>query len=118
MLLLRQYGHSRRNRIIKGRPEHLLGWIQLQSAQRVNTSYKEQSHGGVYATLGIVLLLALRNPSANRSLIAFTAWSSLVHASIMAVQAFRNVIPRGDLLDAVLPLAIVGALIVIAPAQP
>jgi hypothetical protein len=37
----------------------------------------------------------------------------------MAVQAFRNVIPRGDLLDAVLPLAIVGvALIVLAPAKP
>jgi hypothetical protein len=75
--------------------------------------------GGVYATLGIFLLLALGNPSANRSLIAFTAWSSLVHASIMAVQAFRNVIPRGDLLNAVLPLAIVGvALIVLAPAKP
>jgi hypothetical protein len=44
----------------------------------------------VYATLGIFLLLASRNPSANRSLIAFTAWSSLVHAAIMAVQAFQN----------------------------
>ena len=39
---------------------------------------------GVYATLGIFLLLASRNPSENRSLIAFTAWSSLVHAAIMA----------------------------------
>ncbi len=78
----------------------------------------EQMLGGVYATLGIFLLLALRNPSANRSLIAFTAWSSLVHAAIMAVQAIRNVIPRGDLLGAVLPLVIVGvALIVLAPAK-
>ena len=77
---------------------------------------EQQMLGGVYATLGIFLLLALRNTSANRSLIAFTAWSSLVHAAIMAVQAFRNVIPRGDLLGAVLPLAIVGvALIVLAP---
>jgi len=33
---------------------------------------------GVYFTLGIFVLLAARNPSANRSLIAFTAWSSLV----------------------------------------
>jgi len=42
-------------------------------------------------------------------------WSSLVRAAIISVQAFRNVIPRGDLLDAVLPLAIVGvALIVLA----
>ncbi len=78
----------------------------------------EQMLGGVYATLGIFLLLASRNTSANRSLIAFTAWSSLVHAAIMAVQAFRNVIPRGDLLGAVLPLVIVGvALIVLAPAK-
>jgi hypothetical protein len=78
----------------------------------------EQMLGGVYATLGLFLLLALRNPSANRSLMAFTAWSSLVHAAIMAVQAFRNVIPRVDLLHAVLPLAIIGvALMVLAPAK-
>jgi hypothetical protein len=37
----------------------------------------------------------------------------------MAVQAFRNVIPRADLLHAVLPLAIVGVvLIALAPAKP
>ena len=52
----------------------------------------------VYVTLGIFLLLAARNPSANRSLIAFTAWSSFAHAALMAVQAFRNLIPRGELL--------------------
>jgi sterol desaturase/sphingolipid hydroxylase (fatty acid hydroxylase superfamily) len=45
----------------------------------------EQMILGVYATLGIFLLVASRNPSAHRSLIAFTAWSSLVHAGIMAV---------------------------------
>ena len=79
---------------------------------------EEQMLGGVYATLGIFLLLALRNPSENRSLIAFTGWSSLIHAAVMAVQAFRNVIPRGDLLAAVLPLVIVGvALIALAPAK-
>ena len=72
----------------------------------------------VYATLGVFLLLAARNPSANRSLIAFTAWSSFAHGAVMAVQAFHNVIPRGDLLGAVLPLVIVGvALIVLAPAK-
>src|SRR6201988_3746434 len=57
----------------------------------------EQMILGVYATLGIFLLPASRTPSANRSLIAFTAWSSLVHAGIMAVQAFRNVGERGHL---------------------
>jgi hypothetical protein len=41
----------------------------------------------VYVTLDIFLLLAARDPSANRSLIAFTAWSSFVHAFVMAVMA-------------------------------
>ncbi|HLW83627.1 MAG TPA: DUF6632 domain-containing protein [Candidatus Sulfotelmatobacter sp.] len=78
----------------------------------------EQMLGGVYATLGIFLLLALWNTSAHRSLIAFTAWSSLVHAGVMAVQALRNEIPRADLLRAVLPLVIIGtALIALAPAK-
>ena len=44
---------------------------------------------GVYATLGVFLILASRNPAANRSLIMFTIVSSLVHAAIMAVQSFQ-----------------------------
>ena len=38
----------------------------------------------LYVTLGIFLLLAVRNPSAHRSLIAFAAWSSFAHAVIMS----------------------------------
>jgi hypothetical protein len=71
----------------------------------------------VYFTLGIFLLIAVRNPSANRSLIGFTAWSSLAHASVMAVQAYRNVIPHRELVG-VATLAIMGlVLIVLAPAK-
>ena len=40
---------------------------------------------GVYATLGIFLIRAAGNPSANTALIWFTVWSSLVHAAIMAL---------------------------------
>jgi uncharacterized protein DUF6632 len=72
----------------------------------------------VYITLGIFLLLALRNPSAHRSLIAFTAWSSLAHAAVMTVQAMRNVIPRGELLGVAVLFVIGVALIVLAPAKP
>ncbi len=43
---------------------------------------------GIYATLGIFLINAARNPAANLSLIWFTVWSSVVHAVIMAVQSF------------------------------
>jgi L-lactate permease len=45
---------------------------------------------GVYAVLGIFLVLAARDPDGNRSLISFTIWSSLVHAGIMAVQAIYD----------------------------
>jgi hypothetical protein len=78
----------------------------------------EQMILGVYATLGIFLLLASRNPSEHRSLIAFTAWSSLVHAGIMAVQAFQNASERGHLVGDIPALLIVGiALIALAPAR-
>jgi len=80
----------------------------------------EQMILGVYATLGIFLLLASRNPSANRSLIAFTAWSSLVHAGIMTVQALQNPSEHGHLMGDIPALVIVGvALLALAPpAQP
>ena len=78
---------------------------------------EEQMLGGVYATLGIFLLLALRNPSENRSLIAFTAWSSFAHASVMAVQLLHNVGERVHLLAGTLAFAVIGvALIALAPA--
>jgi hypothetical protein len=43
---------------------------------------------GLYATLGVFLINAARNPKANLSLIWFAVWSSVVHAAIMAVQSF------------------------------
>ncbi len=71
----------------------------------------------LYVTLGIFLLLAARNPSSNRSLIAFTAWSSFAHAALMAVQAFRNLIPRGELLGLVALVIIGVALIALVPGK-
>ena len=71
----------------------------------------------LYVTLGIFLLLASRNPSANRSLIAFTAWSSFAHAALMVVQAFRNYIPRTELLGVGLFAVIGVTLIVLVPAK-
>jgi len=72
----------------------------------------------VYATLGIFLLLASRDPSANRSLIAFTAWSSFAHAGIMAVQVRQNLIPHSEAWG-VLFFAVIGViLLALAPARP
>jgi len=41
----------------------------------------------VYATLGVFLILAARDPVGNRSLLLFTAWSSAAHGALMAGQA-------------------------------
>ena len=71
----------------------------------------------LYVTLGIFLLLASRNPSANRSLIAFTAWSSFVHAMLMAGQALANLIQRGELVGSAVLVVIGVALIALAPAK-
>ena len=71
----------------------------------------------IYVTLGAFLLLAIRNPLANRSLIAFTAWSSFAHAAVMGTQALRNIISRGELAGVAL-LAVIGvSLIALAPAK-
>ena len=73
---------------------------------------------GIYATLGIFLLLAARNPLQHLSLIWFTVWSSLVHAGIMAVHAFRDPVERGHLLGDVPALVIVAlALAALTPRQ-
>jgi len=71
----------------------------------------------VYATLGVFLLLASRNPSAHRSLIAFTAWSSFAHAGVMSFQAFHNMIARRELIGSAVFLAIGIALISLAPVR-
>lgn len=52
---------------------------------------------GIYATLGVFLILAARNPLANLSLIWFTVWSSLVHAGIMTAQAITEPDQMGHL---------------------
>jgi hypothetical protein len=65
---------------------------------------------GVYATLGVFMILASRDPAANRSLIWFVVWSSIVHALIMAWEAMRNPAMGGHLtgdVPALLLIAIV-----------
>jgi drug/metabolite transporter superfamily protein YnfA len=71
----------------------------------------------LYVTLGVFLLLATRNPSAHHSLIAFTAWSSLAHATVMSVQAYLNFIARRELIGSAVFILIGVALIALAPAS-
>ena len=62
---------------------------------------------GVYAVLGIFLLMAAKNPLANLSLIWFTVWSSVVHAGIMAYQAYADPSRHGHLMGDVAALFLV-----------
>ena len=66
---------------------------------------------GIYATLGVFLLIAARKPEAHTSLIWFTVWSSVVHGGIMAVQAFVDSTEHGHLVGDVPALFIIAAVL-------
>ena len=66
---------------------------------------------GIYATLGVFLLIASRAPMRHLSLIWFTVWSSIVHASIMIVQALSGAREHGHLLGDVPALFIAAAVL-------
>jgi hypothetical protein len=71
---------------------------------------------GIYATLGVFLIIASRNPLAHRSLIWFTVWSSIVHGVIMAIQSVVYAHSLGHLwgdVSALLVVAVVLALLTI-----
>jgi hypothetical protein len=71
---------------------------------------------GLYATLGIFLLIAVRRPSAHRSLIAFTAWSSFAHAAVMSTLGLEIPAQREGFLVGSALLVLIGVvLIVLAP---
>jgi hypothetical protein len=72
---------------------------------------------GVYATLGVFLINAARNPAAHVSLIWFTVWSSAVHGLIMAVQSLQHADHTGHLVGDVSALLMTAVgLGVLAPA--
>jgi hypothetical protein len=68
---------------------------------------------GVYATLGVFLILAAKNPLENLSLIWFTVWSSIVHAGIMAAQSIYFPEHMGHLYGDVPALLIVAILLAV-----
>lgn len=71
----------------------------------------------VYVVLGVFLLLAIRNPGEHRGLIAFTAWSSLAHATLMAVQAGLHILARSELIGVGMFYAIGVVLMVLRPVK-
>ena len=84
------------------------GWVW-----HTGQSYYLQMILGVYATLGVFLLMAAKDPLKNTSLIWFTVWSSLVHAGIMAMQSFSAPEQHGHLLGDVPALFLIGVVLAI-----
>ena len=68
---------------------------------------------GVYATLGVFLLLAARNPDAHRDIVWFTVWSSVVHAAIMAAQSLGDTGERGHLIGDVPALILIAIVLAV-----
>jgi hypothetical protein len=86
--------------------------------------HPEQSDTGdtmmmsLYATLGVFLLLAVRNPSAHRSIITFAAWSSFAHAIVMSLLGLRMPSERVGFLIGSAVLVVIGVvLIALAPTK-
>ena len=98
---------------------YLSGFIN--AAQVVLIPYRGDAHeqmlSSVLGVLGIFLLLAVREPSAHRSLIAFAAWSTAAHSAVMVVQAMRGILRRNEL-SVYIPMLATGiALIFLVPAK-
>ncbi len=66
---------------------------------------------GLYATLGVFLIRAAKDPIANASLIWFTIWSSIVHAAVMAFEALRSPMHGGHLYGDVPALILVAVVL-------
>jgi len=82
----------------------------------VNCDTGDTMQMAIYATLGIFLLIAARNPAAHRSLIAFAAWSSFAHAAIMGTLGFEIPELRAGFLIASAVLVVIGvALLALVP---
>ena len=91
----------------------MMAWWPSGWRWQPNQLEYEQMILGVYATLGVFLLLASRNPLQHRSLIWFTVWSSLVHAGIMDVQAVNAPAEHGHLLGDIPALILVAILLAV-----
>jgi ABC-type Fe3+-siderophore transport system permease subunit len=66
----------------------------------------------LYFVLGIFLLIAVRNPAANRSLIAFTAWSSFAHAAVMTTLGHQHASERTGFVGGSAALVVIGIMLI------
>ncbi len=91
----------------------MMAWWPSGWRWQPNQPEYEQMILGVYATLGVFLIIASRKPLQHRSLIWFTVWSSLVHAGIMTVQALQAPAEHGHLMGDIPALVLVAVVLAI-----
>src|SRR5260370_34687722 len=95
---------------------HLI--TSVRSSWQGNREDAEPMGISLYVTMGIFLLMAARNPSANRGVIVFVAWLNIAHAAVMAVIAGSPPHQsRGLVISATLVCGFRGALRFIASAN-
>ncbi|MFI4971645.1 MAG: DUF6632 domain-containing protein [Hyphomicrobiales bacterium] len=70
---------------------------------------------GLYQPLAVFLLLAIRNPSASRSLILAFGWSTIAHGAVMTVQSYQHGSLSARALELFIFAAVGVVLLVLAP---
>ena len=92
--------------------------MSVRSGWQANKEDAEPMGLSLYVMMGIFLLIAARNPSANRGVITFAACLNIAHAAVMAVMAIHVTSAREGLLIAAAVFGVIGAaLIMLTPAK-
>ena len=90
----------------------------VRTGWQANREDAEPMGISLYVMMGIFLLMAARNPLANRGVIIFAAWLNIAHAAVMAVMAIHLPNERQGLLIAAAVFGVIGAvLILLVPAK-
>ena len=87
----------------------------LANPGHASISTGDQMILGIYLPLGVFLLLAIRDPSASRSLILAFAWSTITHAAVMTVQSYQHGSLSARVVELFIVWAVGIALLVLAP---
>jgi len=87
-------------------------FTSVRSGWQANKEDAEPMAISLYVTMGIFLLLAARNPSANRGVIVFAAWLNIAHAAVMTVMSVHLPNERQGLLIASAVFAGIGAVLI------
>jgi uncharacterized membrane protein YhdT len=87
----------------------------IRDGWQANKEDAEPMGISLYVMMGIFLLVAARNPAANRGVIVFAGWLNIAHAAVMTVMAIHLPNEREDMLIASAIFAGIGAVLILLP---